>query len=338
MLRRLPVYLLLDCSESMAGEPLQAVESGVSAMLAALRRNPYAMETVHMSIITFDAKAKQLMPLTEVPAVRPPRLSVRPGTCLGAALDVLQDAIKREVVPTTPGKKGDYRPLVFILTDGQPTDEWLASAGRLRSVSPRLANIYTIGCGVEVDFHTLSKIGDVCIHMRHLSPESFADFFVWMSASVQSMSVAREDTVSLEKIPLKDGMELVDPNNPPSGFGNEGHRLFFHVCCSATREHYLMRYVYEPRVDYYLAQDSIPLPKDFFSDGTFRSPAVSSSMLYGDVDCPYCGSDSWGRCGACRNLFCIRSNDTRTTLVCPVCETTLSMSYNDSFDVEGSQG
>jgi uncharacterized protein YegL len=337
MLRRLPVYLLLDCSESMAGEPLEAVEAGTEAMLTALRRNPYAMETVYISVITFDARAKQIIPLTEVPAVRPPKLSIRPGTCLGAALDVLHDAIKREVVPTTPDQKGDYRPLVFILTDGQPTDEWRGAAQRLRSVTPRLANVYSIGCGVDVDFETLGQIGDVCIHMRYLSPASFADFFVWMSASVQSMSVARDDAVSLEKIPLKEGMDLVEPENPPV-LSSEGHRLFFHVCCSETRRHYLMRYVFEPRAECYLAQDAIPLPEDFFSDGTFTSPAVSSDQLYGAVDCPFCGNDTWGQCGACRHLFCLKEGRAKASLVCPVCETTLSMGDGTSFDVHGSQG
>lgn len=337
MLRRLPVYLLLDCSESMAGDPLKAVEAGTAEMIAALRRNPYALETVHLSIITFDARAKQILPLTEAGAVSAPRLSIRPGTCLGAALDVLREALTREVVPTTPEHKGDYRPLVFILTDGRPTDAWREAAERLRAVTPRPANIYAIGCGEDVDFRTLGRIADVCLHMRYLSPGNFADFFVWMSASVQSMSVARDDTVSLEKIPLKEGMELVDPDNPPE-LRDEGERLFFHVRCMETRKDYLMRYVFEERAECYLAQDALPLPEDFFSDGTFQAPPVSSDDLYGSVPCPFCGNAEWARCGACRHMFCLKSGETRQKLVCPVCETTLSMGEAGSFAVTGSRG
>jgi uncharacterized protein YegL len=321
----------------MAGEPLEAVEAGTETMLAALRRNPYALETVRLSLITFDAKAKQVFPLTEVPAVRPPKLSIRPGTCLGAALDVLYEAIRREVVPTTQNRKGDYRPLVFLLTDGQPTDEWRRAAQRLRSVRPGLAKTYAIGCGLDVDFETLGQIADVCIHMRYLSPSSFADFFVWMSASVQSASVARDDAVSLEKIPLREGLELVDPGNPPA-LPSEGRRLFFHVCCSETRRHYLMRYVFEPRAECYLAQDAIPLPEDFFSDGVCRAPSVSSDQLYGAANCPFCGNDTWGQCGACRNLFCLKEGGAKSSLVCPVCETTLTLNDGASFDIQGSRG
>ena len=122
MHRRLPVYILLDCSESMAGGPLEAVEAGVYTMISALSRNPYAIETVHLSVITFDAMARVVVPLTEVPMVKPPLLSIRPGTSLGAALDLTRQRIESEVVKTTADTKGDYKPLIFILTDGQPTD------------------------------------------------------------------------------------------------------------------------------------------------------------------------------------------------------------------------
>ena len=337
MQRRLPVYLLLDCSESMAGAPLEAVEIGVISMLTALRRNPYAMETVYLSIITFDAKARQLVPLTEVPAISQPNLAIRPGTCLGAALNLLHDCIQREVIKTTAEQKGDFRPLVFILTDGQPTDQWLEAAQRLKNTSPSLANIYAVGCGDEVDFTTLNRIADVCIHMRGLSPDSFANFFVWLSASVQSMSVTPDEKVNLEKIPLSDGLELIDPARPPA-FSSDSQRLYFHVRCRKTRDHYLMRYRFEPEAECYLAQDAVPLPPDFFTDGTLKSPAVSSDLLYGSVDCPHCGGSSWGQCGFCRHLFCLEENFNEPHLVCPVCESKLSMGNGGSFGVEGSMG
>ncbi|UQZ90238.1 hypothetical protein C4J81_13920 [Deltaproteobacteria bacterium Smac51] len=337
MIRRLPVYLLLDCSESMAGPPLDAVENGVVTMLAALRKNPYAMETVYMSLITFDAKARVNVPLSEIPSIVAPRLSVRPGTSLGAAINLLHESLKNDIVKTTAGQKGDFRPLVFILTDGQPTDEWQSAVARLREASPRLANIYGIGCGDEVDFTTLSRIADVCIHMRGLSTESFAQFFVWMSASVQSMSVAPDEKISLEKFPLQEGMELVDSANPPP-LSERGQRLYFHVCCRETKKHYLMRYRYEPAFRFYLAQDGIPLADDFFSDGAMKAPAVSSDMLHGAVDCPYCQASNWAQCGFCKHLFCISEDFDEPSLVCPVCETHLTGGRGGAFGVEGSMG
>ena len=58
-MRRLPVYLLLDTSGSMYGEPIEAVKNGVQVLVSTLRQDPYALETAYLSIITFDSTAKQ---------------------------------------------------------------------------------------------------------------------------------------------------------------------------------------------------------------------------------------------------------------------------------------
>ena len=67
-MRRLPVYLLLDTSGSMFGEPIEAVKNGVQVLVSTLRQDPYALETAYLSIITFDSTAKQVSPLTELSA------------------------------------------------------------------------------------------------------------------------------------------------------------------------------------------------------------------------------------------------------------------------------
>ena len=55
--RRLPVYLLLDCSGSMVGEPIEAVKNGVKHLLEELKGSPQALETAYISVITFDSTA-----------------------------------------------------------------------------------------------------------------------------------------------------------------------------------------------------------------------------------------------------------------------------------------
>ena len=65
-IRRLPVYLLIDCSGSMAGEPIEAVKQGIKALLSELKGDPQALETACLSVITFDSTARQVTPLTEL--------------------------------------------------------------------------------------------------------------------------------------------------------------------------------------------------------------------------------------------------------------------------------
>ena len=94
-MRRLPVYLLLDCSESMIGEGLSALQTGLNSLLRSLRSDPHALETVWLSCITFDHEARLIFPLTELTDVQPPTLRVRPGTALGAALNLCADRIQQ---------------------------------------------------------------------------------------------------------------------------------------------------------------------------------------------------------------------------------------------------
>lgn len=72
--RRLPVYLLLDVSGSMMGEPITAVQNGVQTLVSALNGDPQALESAYLSVITFSNSAQQVVPLTELNQFVPPQL------------------------------------------------------------------------------------------------------------------------------------------------------------------------------------------------------------------------------------------------------------------------
>jgi len=90
-MRRLPVYLLIDTSGSMTGEPIEAVKVGLQTMVSALRADPYALETAFLSVITFSDKAVQTVPLTELVQFQAPDLTASGTTALGGALSQLAD-------------------------------------------------------------------------------------------------------------------------------------------------------------------------------------------------------------------------------------------------------
>jgi hypothetical protein len=85
---------------------------------------PYALETAYLSVITFDSEARQVVPLTELVAFQPPQIDAGSTTSLGKALKLTKECIEREVQKTTSDAKGDWKPLVFLMTDGAPTDDW----------------------------------------------------------------------------------------------------------------------------------------------------------------------------------------------------------------------
>ncbi len=88
MSRRLPVYLILDTSGSMRGEPIESVNTGLETLLGALRQDPYALETIHLTVMTFDREVKTVVPMTALEDVILPRITTPDSgpTHLGEAL------------------------------------------------------------------------------------------------------------------------------------------------------------------------------------------------------------------------------------------------------------
>ena len=191
-MRRLPVYLLLDTSGSMTGEPIEAVKNGVQMMIHSLRQNPQAIETAFVSIITFDFEAKQLIPLTDLASFQTVDLKAAGTTALGAALSLLADKLENEVTKTTLEQKGDWKPIVFIMTDGVPTDDWQAGFQKLKAVKKGLI----VGCaaGNNADDKVLKEIADQVVRLSNTDADSIGKFFQWVSASIATTSTKVEET------------------------------------------------------------------------------------------------------------------------------------------------
>ncbi len=190
-MRRLPVYLLLDTSGSMYGEPIEAVKNGVQVLISTLRQDPYALETAYLSIITFDSKAQQVTPLTELSAFQQPNLQASGCTALGEALALLAQRADQEVTKTTMEKKGDWKPLVFIMTDGEPTDD--LNKGLAEFKKAKWGMVVACAAGAGANTNTLKKITENVVELDTATGETIKAFFKWVSASVSAGSMKVEE-------------------------------------------------------------------------------------------------------------------------------------------------
>lgn len=202
-IRRLPVYLAIDDSGSMRGEPIQAVNVGLKAMLTALRQDPYALESVWLSIITFDVAVKELLPLTPLEQVVMPEIVV-PGagaTMMGEALQLLIAGVDRDVKRSTANAKGDWRPMLFLLTDGSPSDLQTYREMIPKVKSRNFGSIVACAAGPKAKTEFLTELTDKVVKLDTMDSSAFSNFFKWVSASVSAGSSSAGVTAASNSLP-----------------------------------------------------------------------------------------------------------------------------------------
>lgn len=196
MNRRLPIYILIDTSYSMTGEPLDAVQVGLETLVKALRQDPQALETAYLSVIEFNSEVKQLEKLKDLTEFQTPILSTSGATSMGESLSLLVKCIKEEVL--VAGRR-DWKPMVFLLTDGIPTDNLQKGIDALTEVNIGTFVACAAGSGAKVE--NLEKITNLIVTLNEANTESISSFFKWVSASISI------------------GSQKVEQGNEVDGFG-----------------------------------------------------------------------------------------------------------------------
>ena len=210
-MRRFPVYILLDTSGSMRGEPIHSVNVGLQSMLSALRQDPYALESVYLSIITFDLEAKIYLPLTPLEQVQLAEIQAPSAgaTFMGAALELLAECVNQQVQTSTTDEKGDWRPLLFIMTDGSPSDIYA-----YQQIIPviqqfNFASIVACAAGPKAKQEYLLQLTDKVVVLDTMDAASFSGFFKWVSASVVAGSSSAGISGSISLPPPPPEVQLV---------------------------------------------------------------------------------------------------------------------------------
>lgn len=204
-MRRLPVYFLIDTSGSMNGEPIQALNNALSGMINSLRSDAQASETLWISLITFDREVKELVPLTELPSFQLPEVICPPSgpTNTGRALELLFEKVKKEVKHGSPTQKGDWRPLLFIFTDGKPSDLMLYAEMIPKVKSLNFGAIVGCAAGNRSDTGKLKELTNDVVHLDSADSTTLKQFFTWVSDTIEqgNKSMGTVENVSMPPPP-----------------------------------------------------------------------------------------------------------------------------------------
>lgn len=350
-MRRLPIFFVLDVSESMVGENLRQMSQGMEALVKTLRTDPHALESVYLSTIVFAGKALVLIPLVELVSFYPPRLPVGSGTAIGAALTTVMNQIDRSVVRGNAEKKGDWKPIVYLFTDGKPTDDVTSAIERWKHDYANKASLVAVGIGPYASLSVLSAMTENAFHLKNEKQEDFLTFVKWLSQSVssQSQSVAAVEKgagVSLAKF---DESVLQKVKNLTQATILDEDFVILTGKCESKKLPYIMRYRRLPEsmvstrdfrvsTQSYELEGVFPLENDYFelSDDRPSVQAISTDALIGAPGCPHCGAGIGFAMCPCGGLHCLKANEA----TCPWCNTkaTYQMSEGGSFDVIRARG
>ena len=314
MARRLPIYFVLDVSESMVGEPLSQMESVVDHVLTDLRRDPHALESVWFSEIVFAARPKTLTPLQEITSFNRTPLPIGGGTGIGAMLQHLMRTLDNDRRLEGSTGKSDWKPIVYLMTDGRSTDSTDNEVARWVAKYKEKCLLIAISIGTKSDFNLLRKLSDNVVVFMDSKPDSYSRFAKWISRSVgESIRVASSSINSGQKPIASFEAGLVESGETiqSSDHAHDQHSLAIPARCQRTKKPYLLRF------------DSGQTPKfgseeiSFqgltpLSETYFELSSLSSSSMKVDVQrleypgpCVYCkGEHSIVICTDCSKISC----------------------------------
>jgi uncharacterized protein YegL len=192
---RCAVVLVLDTSGSMQGQPIQELNAGLQTFRDELFNDSLASKRVEVAIVTFGPVNVECE-FSSIQNFTAPHLSTTGDTPMGAAVEkVIQmvrerkDTYKANAIPY-------YRPWIFLITDGRPTDSITKAAQLVREGETSKAfMMYAVG--VEgADFNSLRSLS--VREPLKLKGLQFRELFQWLSASLSSVSKSKPG----EAVPL----------------------------------------------------------------------------------------------------------------------------------------
>jgi uncharacterized protein YegL len=213
---RIACALLLDTSSSMSGTPIDQLNQGFEQFCDDIKDDELACKRAEISVITFDSSARVVIPFTEGRYLQPQRLHASGSTAMGAAINLALDELAAQKQAYKNAGLEYYRPWLFVLTDGGPTDGAVFSAAATRLKAAEAAkgvSVFGIGVGANANLVKLKELSAQRDPVK-LDGVKFKEFFHWLSASLSAASQSGNHGHDDSAIAGKDATEQIALPSP----------------------------------------------------------------------------------------------------------------------------
>lgn len=202
---RCPCVLVLDVSGSMSGQPIAQLNTGLRQFQQELSGDDLASKRVELAIVTFGP-VRVAQDFVTADQFTAPKLEVEGSTPMGEAILEALDLVKLRKQQYQANGVAYYRPWIFLITDGAPTDEWRTAAKAVQAAE-KSKSLAFFPVGVDgADFEVLKQISPrTPIKLRGLA---FRELFQWLSNSLSSVSKSK----------VGEQLALPAPDTTPKGW------------------------------------------------------------------------------------------------------------------------
>jgi uncharacterized protein YegL len=188
---RCACLLLLDTSGSMGGEPIAQLNRGLQTLKDELAKDSLAMKRVDLAVVTFGPVRVE-SDFQTIDHWTPPNLAASGDTPMGTAIEAGLELLRARKDQYRANAIEVFRPWVFLITDGAPTDAWQRAADLVHAGETSKGFAFF---GVGVEGANMDILAKICVREPvRLAGLRFADMFKWLSSSLSGVSSSQPGT------------------------------------------------------------------------------------------------------------------------------------------------